>query len=51
MTTANRCSPKPIYGEGDVASKISGKIPAQMLIIADIKYIAEWDRRYGDNQS
>ena len=43
MTTANRCSPKPVYGEGDVASKISGKIPAQALIITDIEFIAERD--------
>jgi hypothetical protein len=41
MTIANRCSPKPVYGKGDVASKI----PAQVLIIADIEFIAEqiWD--------
>jgi hypothetical protein len=43
MTTANRCSPKPVYGAGDVASKIPGRIPAQALIIADIEFIAEQD--------
>jgi hypothetical protein len=47
MTTANRYSPKPVYGEGGIvgkiASKIPGKIPAQALIIADIEFIAEQD--------